>query len=161
MLFWSALTSQRFVRSRLVAAMGRLNPRGARGVKPPQTKAVTGQRAPKSRHSKEGPLFQVSAHGGKEKQHGRTFAWTSRRSRSLEVWRRLRLDNPGLYYCLLATRLRAMLDSPACARAARPRSCQPAIPACHRRVGFSEPATGLSPVAAVALPRVVQLFLLP
>ena len=44
---WSALTSQRFGRSRPVATMVRLNSRKDCGVKPPKTKAVTGHRTPK------------------------------------------------------------------------------------------------------------------
>ena len=44
---WSALTSQRFGRSRLVATRVRLNPVRSSGVKPPKSKAVTGHRTPK------------------------------------------------------------------------------------------------------------------
>jgi hypothetical protein len=42
---WSALTGQRFGQSRLVAAI--LNRRQDRGIRLPQTKAVTGHRTPK------------------------------------------------------------------------------------------------------------------
>lgn len=45
---WSALTRQRFGRSRLVATTNGLNLSGQFGVKPPQTKAVTNHRTPKS-----------------------------------------------------------------------------------------------------------------
>jgi len=45
---WSALTSQRFDRSRPVATMVRLNSGKDFGVKPPKAKAVTGHRTPKS-----------------------------------------------------------------------------------------------------------------
>ncbi|MGH9875247.1 MAG: DUF4019 domain-containing protein [Pyrinomonadaceae bacterium] len=44
---WSALTCQRFGRSRLVAAMAQMNRAKDRGVKPPKAKAVTGHRTPK------------------------------------------------------------------------------------------------------------------
>jgi hypothetical protein len=44
---WSALTSQRFGRSRPVAAMIRRNPRKDCGVRPPKAKAVPGHRTPK------------------------------------------------------------------------------------------------------------------
>jgi general stress protein 26 len=45
--FWSALTCQRFGRSRPVATIARWEPLNALGVKPPRTKALTGQRTPK------------------------------------------------------------------------------------------------------------------
>ena len=44
---WSALTSQRFGRSRPVAARVRRNPRKDCGVRPPKAKAVPGHRTPK------------------------------------------------------------------------------------------------------------------
>jgi hypothetical protein len=45
---WSALTSQRFGRVRLVATTDHRNSANGSGVKPPRTKAVTGHRTPKS-----------------------------------------------------------------------------------------------------------------
>jgi hypothetical protein len=49
---WSAVTCHRFGRLRPVAAWGRLEfAAGSAGVKPPQTKALTGQRTPKSGNS--------------------------------------------------------------------------------------------------------------
>jgi hypothetical protein len=45
-LFWSALTCQRFDRLRPVATTVELS-YSSFGVKPPQTKAVTGHRTPK------------------------------------------------------------------------------------------------------------------
>jgi len=47
-ILWSALTSQRFCRSRLVAARVHEKPRKDCGVKPPKTKAVAGHRTPKN-----------------------------------------------------------------------------------------------------------------
>ena len=46
-LLWSELTSQRFGRSRPVAAMVHRDPGKDCGVRPPKTKAVTGHRTPK------------------------------------------------------------------------------------------------------------------
>ncbi|MCA1606997.1 MAG: DUF4019 domain-containing protein, partial [Acidobacteria bacterium] len=48
MTIWSALTSQRFGRSRPVASVVQMNPARNCGVKGPKTKAVTGHRTPKS-----------------------------------------------------------------------------------------------------------------
>jgi len=45
---WSALTCQRFGRSRLVATTSQLRFLKQCGVKPPQTKAATGRRTPRS-----------------------------------------------------------------------------------------------------------------
>jgi len=43
--------------------------------------------------------------------HGRSTSGTARGSSSLEIWRRLRLDNLSLRNCVLAARLRALLNA--------------------------------------------------